>query len=109
MSCRCIDMSNCSNDILKIGEIKGLFSGTQLLNTFVSAELHNLASNCMITFYSVNMLSLMTQENKVNEEMIDRLPDLINKCTNKIEALRCEYRDMSREDYDYHHRDDDDD
>jgi hypothetical protein len=106
MRCRCIDMNNCSNDISKIVEIKELFVGSKVLNTFVSVELQNIANSCMSTFNSVNMSSLMFKENRLNEEMIDLLPSLVNRCENKIEELQWEYSLMSREDYDYHHSQD---
>ena len=102
MGCRCRDISNCSNDISKIGEIKMLFAGAEALNFFLSVELQNLAINCMANFYSVNMFDLMDKEKKLNEDMVTFLPDLVNKCENKIETLREEYNALSREDSDFH-------
>ena len=52
----------------------------------------------MVNFYSVNMFDLMDKEKKLNEDMIDLLPDLVNK----IDTLREEYNALKGEDSDFH-------
>lgn len=107
MGCRCRDKRNCTRDISKITKVQQLFSSAQATNISVSIDLNNLATKSLLTFFSINMNSLMNEERKLNDDMTDMLPNLITKCENKIEDLHNEYKSMSREDYDYHHRDDD--
>lgn len=107
MGCRCKDKRDCSSDIAKIEDIKDILTRINVKNIFVSKELENLASKCIMSFFAVNMNELTREEVKLNEDISELLPNLIKKCEDKIEKLRREYKSMSREDYDYHHRDDD--
>lgn len=104
MGCRCNDMHKCLRDISKIEEIKGLVSNIEGTNFSVSMELQNLAINCISTFYCINMGELNSEEKRLNEDMIQLLPQLANKCEDKIEKLHSEYQSMKREDHEHHHK-----
>lgn len=102
MGCRCSDIRNCVNDISKINEIKDLFSNTELLNFSVTMELQSLAMKCMTTFSCINMADLISEEKKLNKDMIQLLPRMVTQCDEKIEQLRSQEREMVREDTHYH-------
>lgn len=104
MACRCRDMSKCLRDISKIEEIKGLVKNIEFTNISVSAELQSLAVNCISTFYCINMAELNHEEKRLNEDLIELLPQLISRCENKIDKLHLEYNSMRREDRRYHER-----
>lgn len=107
MGCRCADKRKCLNDIKKIEKIRTLLMKDGVTNSAVSGEIQNLTNREIITFTATNMNELISEEKKLNEYITELLPRLIKQCTDKIEDLHCKYRAMTREDYDYHHRDDD--
>jgi len=84
MGCRCRDIPKCLKDISTIEEIKGLVNNLDGTNDSVSMELQSLAINCMSTFYCANMGELMSEEKRLNEDMTELLPELLNKCKTKI-------------------------
>lgn len=102
MSCRCRDMSNCKKDMKKISEAKELFIEVEATNTMLSGNLGELAGKSMLTFYASNIMSLMSEEKKLNEDMTEIIPKIIEKCENELEKLNHEYSEMSREDHHYH-------
>ena len=108
MGCRCRDIRKCLRDISKIEEIQGVVNNIEGTNVSVSMEMQSLAINCMSTFYCANMSELMSEEKRLNEDMTESLPELVNKCETKITKLHSQYKSMKREDHEYHHRHDHD-
>ncbi|APM37701.1 hypothetical protein [Clostridium kluyveri] len=105
MGCRCNDITRCTNDIFKIGEMKSSFSSTESIDCSVSIELQKLAINCMTTFSCINMGELMSEEKKLNKDVTESLPKSVKKCEDKVEQLKLQKRSMQIEDIEYHSRD----
>lgn len=117
MSCRCDDIYICRCNISKIEEIIIKINATKKVNDFIGEELCNLASYGNSTFYCVNQDDLMTQEKKLNDNVVEETSLMRTTCDNKIEELRDDLSSMQSEDSYFHehehdnehHHDDDDD
>lgn len=102
MSCRCKDIDKCTRNMNKIEEIQTILSTTENTNYFVSSELASLASNSFFAFYCVNMNDLMSEEKKLNEDVINILPQLVRECKDQYNELDEKLTSMRSEDHHYH-------
>lgn len=115
MGCRHEDIRKCKRDLERILQIEDILHDEKYANDSLSFELTDLSISCNVTFSCENMSDLMSEERKVNKDLIDEFPKLSMACEEKRAELNISLSEMEREDHHYHeerrkhHHDDDDD
>ena len=104
MGCRCSDIRKCQEDIDRINNVKDILVRSKRVNDDFSQELNDLSAKSQESFSVVNMGTLKNEEIILNKDITDTVPELIQKCSSKIDRLHREYTSMKSEDRSYHRR-----
>ena len=100
MSCRCGDIRRCRTDIRKVNHAITLMEGLRSIDSTIRSDLSSIAGENSMYMTPYNIGNIAETESQMHREIELKTSDI-------IEQLRDELEDMSDEDYDYHHRDDD--
>lgn len=100
MACRCIDMKNCLKDIVTMKEIIKEFSELEKNTQKLNENLNNISRAGILSTHQEKIL--INNHKKINKELVDKTPLIINECNIRMEELEKQYEIIMEEDHMYH-------
>ena len=102
MSCCCMKIIKCQNEISKVSDAKTVLKTLKNNNDMLTADLSELSRKMHDMATPDNIGSCAAGIKNMNKDFASTIDGMIDKCTNKISDLKSDKEKYEKEDKEYH-------